>query len=78
MACLRKRGTKYYAQHSDGSGTAADLIALGEMPDDCDKHFMLTAEIDLDPNLAGREVLDRAVIAPETRALLRGPSGWRA
>ena len=46
--------------------TAADLIALGETPDDYDKHFILTADIDLDPNLPGRKVFDKAVIAPDT------------
>jgi hypothetical protein len=44
--------------------TAADLIALGEEPNDYDKHFILTADIDLDPNLPGRKVFDRAVIGP--------------
>ena len=44
--------------------TAADLIALGETPEDYDKHFILTDNIDLDPNLPGRKVFDRAVIAP--------------
>ena len=43
--------------------TAADLIALGETPADYDKHFILTADIDLDPNLPGRKVFDKAVIA---------------
>jgi len=43
--------------------TAADLIALGETPEDYDKHFILTADIDLDPNLPGRKVFDKAVIA---------------
>jgi len=60
------------AQYSGGSGTAddpyqiataADLIALGETPDDYDKHFVLTADIDLDPNLPGRKVFDRAIVA---------------
>jgi hypothetical protein len=46
-----------HAQYSGGSGTAddpyqiataADLIALGETPDDYDEHFILTADIDLD------------------------------
>ncbi len=46
--------------------TAADLIALGETPEDYDKHFILTADIDLDPNLAGGRVFDQAVIAPDT------------
>jgi len=45
--------------------TAADLIALGETPENYDKHFILTADIDLDPNLPGRKVFDRAVIAPD-------------
>jgi len=64
-----------YAQYSGGTGepndpyqiaTAADLIALGEDPNDYDKHFILTADIDLDPNLPGRKVFDKAVIAPNT------------
>ena len=64
-----------YAKYSGGTGepnnpyqiaTAADLIALGETPGDYDKHFILTADIDLDPNLPGRKVFDRAVIAPDT------------
>ena len=53
-----------YAKYSGGTGepndpyqiaTAADLIALGETPEDYDKHFILTADIDLDPNLPGRK-----------------------
>ena len=60
------------AKYSGGTGepndpyqiaTAADLIALGETPADYDKHFILTADIDLDPNLPGRKVFDKAVIA---------------
>ena len=62
-----------HAQYSGGSGTAdapyeiataGDLLLLGETPDDYDKHFVLTAEIDLDPNLPEREVFHEAVIAP--------------
>jgi hypothetical protein len=45
--------------------TAADLIALGETLEDYDKHFILTADIDLDPNLPDRKVFDKAVIAPD-------------
>jgi hypothetical protein len=41
--------------------TAADLIALGETPEDYDKHFILTADIDL----AGH-VFDKALIACDT------------
>jgi hypothetical protein len=66
------------ARYSGGIGTAgdpyqiataADLIALGESPGDYDKHFVLTADIDLDPNLPGRRVFDRAVIAPDVNDL---------
>ncbi len=61
-------------KYSGGSGavrnpyqiaTAEDLITLGETPDDYDKHFVLTADIDLDPNLPGGKVFDAAVIAPD-------------
>ncbi len=45
--------------------TAADLMALGESPGDYDKHFVQTADIDLDPGLPGRKVFTRAVIAPD-------------
>jgi hypothetical protein len=44
--------------------TAADLIALGDSPEDYGKHFILTDDIDLDPNLPVRKVFDKAVIAP--------------
>ena len=63
------------AQYNGGAGdpndpyqiaTAEDLILLGESPNDYDKHFILTADIDLDPNLPGRRIFDRAVIAPDT------------
>jgi rhodanese-related sulfurtransferase len=61
-------------KYSGGSGTAVDpyqiataedLILLGENPEDYDKHFILTADIDLDPNLPGRKVFDKAVIGWE-------------
>jgi len=63
-----------YAKYSGGTGepndpyqiaTAADLMLLGETPEDYDQYFILTADIDLDPNLPGRKVFDRAVIAPD-------------
>jgi hypothetical protein len=56
--------------------TADDLIALGETPEDYDKHFILTADVDLDPNLPRRKVFDRAVIAPDadnTEESFQGP-----
>ena len=43
--------------------TAADLILLGESLEDYDKHFVLVADIDLDPNLPGSKVFDKAVVA---------------
>ena len=46
--------------------TAEDLMLLGDSPEDYDKHFILTADIDLDPNLPGRKIFDKAVIAPDT------------
>jgi len=63
-----------HAKYSGGTGepntpyqiaTTEDLMLLGESPEDYDKHFILTADIDLDPNLPGRKVFDRAVIAPD-------------
>lgn len=65
-----------YAKYSGGSGTAedpyqiataADLIALGETPQDYHKHFLLTADTNLRaPQLAVilRERLHLAVLAP--------------
>jgi hypothetical protein len=70
VGLLSMRG---HAQYAGGSGTAqdpyqlataADLIALGDSPQDYDKYFILTADIDLDPNLPDGRVFDRAVIAP--------------
>jgi hypothetical protein len=66
-------GMPAHAKYGGGSGTAedpyqiataADLMALGDSPQDHNKHFILTADIDLDPNLPGRKVFDKAVIAP--------------
>ena len=63
-----------YAKYSGGTGepgdpyqiaTAADLIALGESPEDYGKNFILTADIDLAPNLPGGKVFEKAVIAPD-------------
>ncbi|MBP7050881.1 MAG: hypothetical protein KBE65_07700 [Phycisphaerae bacterium] len=63
------------AKYSGGTGepndpyqiaTAADLIALGETPEDYNKHFILTADIDLDPTLPGSRIFHQAVIAPDT------------
>ncbi|MCP4260639.1 MAG: rhodanese-like domain-containing protein [Planctomycetes bacterium] len=64
----------WWEKYSGGTGelnapyriaTAEDLIILGDSPEDYDKQFILTADIDLDPNLPSRKVFDRAVIAPD-------------
>ncbi|MHC4726341.1 MAG: GLUG motif-containing protein, partial [Planctomycetota bacterium] len=63
-----------YAKYGGGTGepnspyqiaTAEDLMLLGDSPEDYDMHFILTADIDLDPNLPGRKVFDKAVISPD-------------
>ena len=94
--CLLTATSVTHAQYSGGSGTAddpyriataADLIALGETPEDYDKHFILTADIDLDPNLPGGRLFDRAVV-PEffgvfdgddhtvSNLVIMGEKGW--
>ena len=49
--------------------TTGDLMLLGDRPDDYDKHFVLTADIDLDPNLPSRKIFNEAVIAPPAFSL---------
>jgi hypothetical protein len=72
------------AKYSGGMGepnnpyqiaTAEDLMLLGESPEDYDKHFIMTADIDLDPNLPGRKVFEKAVIAPDTNDVKSGFQG---
>ncbi len=67
-----------YAKYSGGSGEpndpyqiaiAEDLMLLGESPEDYDKHFIMTADIDLDPNLPGRKVFNKAVISPDVKPI---------
>lgn len=62
-----------HAQYSGGTGepndpfqiaTTTDLIMLGRLTFYYDKHFALTADIDLDPNLPGGKVFDNPIIAP--------------
>ena len=63
-----------FAKYGGGHGTAEapyqiataeDVIMLGDSPEDYGEHFILTADIDLDPNLPGRKGFDKAVIAPD-------------
>ena len=44
--------------------TAEQLIVMGQDTSLYDKHFVLVADIDLDPNLPGRVTFARSVIAP--------------
>ena len=73
-----------YAKYGGGTGepndpyqiaTHEDLMLLGESPEDYDKHFILNADIDLDPNLPGRKVFDKAVIAPDVNDTQEGFQG---
>jgi len=74
LVMLYFSGLTAQAQYGGGTGepndpyqiaTADGLIALGETSNDYDKHFILTADIDLDPNLPGGKGFDKAVIAPD-------------
>ncbi|MGD2095399.1 MAG: hypothetical protein PVH77_10365 [Phycisphaerales bacterium] len=56
--------------------TAEDLILLGESPEDYDKHFILTADIDLDPNLPGGQVFTDALIAQDPDGLVSRHMGF--
>ena len=42
-----------------------DLLELAATTSDYTKHFILTADIDLDPNLSGGQVFTSAIIAPD-------------
>ncbi|MHC4535608.1 MAG: GLUG motif-containing protein, partial [Planctomycetota bacterium] len=73
-----------YAQYSGGTGepndpyqiaTAKDLMLLGDSTEDYDKHFIMIDDIDLDPNLPGRKVFDKAVIAPDVNSVEDGFQG---
>jgi hypothetical protein len=46
--------------------TAEQLISIGDDPNLLAKHYVLINDIDLDPNLPGRKIFARAVIAPDT------------
>ena len=72
-----------YAKYSGGTGepndpyqiaTAEDLMLLGDSPEDYDKHFILTADIDMDPNLPGRRVFTDALIARDRLEAVSGHS----
>jgi hypothetical protein len=65
------------AKYSGGSGdpndpyqiaNVADLMTLANDVNDYNKCFILTADIDLDPDLPGGQVFTTAVIAPDTNS----------
>jgi hypothetical protein len=73
-----------YAKYSGGTGepndpyqiaTAEDLIAFGGDPNDYGKNFILTADVDLDPDLPGGRVFGDALIAPDNSGGVSGHSG---
>ena len=75
ISCLILQSSALSAEFSGGTGepndpyqiaTAGDLILLGDSPEDYDKHFILTTDINLDPNLPARKIFEKAVIAPDT------------
>jgi hypothetical protein len=45
--------------------TVADLLAMAANANDYDKHFILMNDIDLNPNLPGRQIFRTAVISPD-------------
>ena len=49
--------------------TAQQLIEMGQDPNLLSRHFVLVADIDLDPNLPGGKVFSGAVIAPDASFL---------
>jgi hypothetical protein len=49
--------------------TAEQLISIGSDPNLLSKCFVLTNDIDLDPNLPGGQIFTRAVIAPDVNDL---------
>lgn len=75
-----KSPSEINAKYSGGTGepddpyqiaTADELILLGNNPEHYDKYFILTDDIDLDPDLSGRTIFDKAVIAPDNNSANR-------
>ncbi len=55
--------------------TAEQLISIGSDTNLLSKHFVLIRDIDLDPNLPGGRVFDRAIIAPDVNLITPGYQG---
>ena len=80
IACLAISNATWALNYSGGSGTAddpyqissaQDLIDLGNESSDYDKHFILTHDIDLDPDLPTGKSFKRAPIAPFNRTYVQ-------
>jgi hypothetical protein len=66
-----------FGKYSGGTGdpctpyqiaTKTDLLVLAADANDYNKYFILTADIDLDPNLPGGQIFTTAIIAPDTNS----------
>ncbi|MBN2594931.1 MAG: hypothetical protein JXA81_15600 [Sedimentisphaerales bacterium] len=78
IICLILQPLTLFAEFSGGTGdpndpyqiaTVGDLMLLGESPEYYNKHFILTSDIDLYPNLPSRKIFSRAVISPDVNAV---------
>ena len=74
-----------HAKYTGGAGTAADpyqiataqdLIDLGETPEDYDKHFILTSDIDLSGRTLADLILDRDTDLTHLPWVNRAPRKW--
>lgn len=72
-ACLATQGTSMAAGFAGGTGepndpyqiaTSTQLLEIGDNRDLLDKHFVLIADIDVNPNAPGCRIFGRALIAP--------------
>ncbi|MGA2091975.1 MAG: GLUG motif-containing protein [Sedimentisphaerales bacterium] len=81
---IASSSTPSFAKYSGGSGSswdpykianATDLMYLGAHANDYNQCFIMTANIDLDPNLPGNREFTAAVIAPDTNNSTTGFQG---
>lgn len=84
ITCLALQSLASSAEFAAGTGdpndpyqiaTAEQLVAVGSDPNLLDKHFVLVADIDMDPNLPGGSVFTDAVIAQDEGEGVSGHSG---
>lgn len=78
LVLVRGSSPSVLAQYSGGSGTVddpyqiatpEDIVFLGQTVSDYDKHFVLTADIDLNPRRPGGTAFETAVIAADVDAI---------